>query len=212
MARSTWPHEHDGIETLAEQYGYPSSLHIADDGSEQRRSLAVHPAGGAEYLFTLDTAADATLAQALLYPCAGQEWIVPLWQYAQPLAVAAGPGDMEIQARTGNVPFLDPLGLGRWVALYSRPGTVEIAELTDASGDVVTLLAGIAGSFPLGNSWAVPCRRGVATSIGPLTWLTPSAMRGRIQFEFVTHEDGDSQPSLAVFGGLPGPMDPSSAP
>lgn len=195
-----WPHEHDGIVPLAEEYGHISSVSRSDNGIEQRMSLNRHPVGAAEYLFTLESDVERDTLQALLYATTRREWIVPLWQYASPLTAPVTAGDDTIPVETVNMPLFDELNLGRWAVVYERGVACEALEIQLDNGNSILVYGSASNSYST-MAYAMPARRGVVQSIGKLEWLTSKVLRGTVRFDFQNIEDAESIHEFVMFGG-----------
>lgn len=170
-------------ERVIESHGYATAVHSALSGREQREQLRRHPIGGLEAEYLCDVAQHAGAAAAILYPNQKTKWIVPLWQYMNPLLIARSIGETQIDVDTTDVPFRDVLGFGDYALVASDPLTYEALTMTAVGSNFLTV-------SPLAKNWGTvsgvyvcPARVGRLTVVA-YRWLNAGALSARLRFEF----------------------------
>lgn len=191
---------------FTERYAYRTDVLTAEDGTEQRRILRVHPVGAFELGFVGRPGKDAQRARRMLEAGQGVDCWAPWWPYAGRLTAGASAGAGTVSAPTADIPFQDPSGLWLPVALWSDPDTWELHEITNATGGVITLTDTLADDWPAG-AFVVPVHRGwISPDVAP-AWPGFDVLTGRVSIQLEVTGDvttgPDADPAVPVFTTIP---------
>ena len=169
-----------------EEYGHLTAVTRAFGGNEQRAGLRRHPIGSLEAEYLCDVEQDAQVAAAILHAGQSDLWAIPLWMYAQALAVALTATDTTIQvASTDNMPFRDAGGYGGYVAIWGSAQLCEVAQLEQVNpSSLVVAAPGVVNNWATAGTYVIPTRLGRLAETIDYEWVTRSLMRAVLRFEF----------------------------
>lgn len=202
-----WPFEPSIHEPIVEEYGYASDVIVSSNGTEQRRGLRRHPVGSAEFSFREPTTYELAPMLSRLYLNTGNRWIVPLFWYASDLTASAAAGVFQLPVSTVNIPYQDPLGLGRYAVLWRDRYTTELVQVVAVSPSAIDIADPLAATWTPPRAFVIPCRIARLDPAHSYLRETGTSLAGRVRFTFDAAEDPEALVPFVMFGGgavLPG--------
>lgn len=155
-----------GEDALVETYGYTTDILVSFDGSEQRRQLRQVASGSLQFVCPLLDVREAQRAHALLFASQGRQLVLPRWNYAQPIAQAAGAGSSAVLVPTAFVSFVE----GAFALLWRDSAHFELVIVLHVEADRITTTQPLKQTWPAATTLILPCVIGRLGSDEALTW------------------------------------------
>lgn len=207
MADILWPFEPSLHEPIVEEYGYATDVLAATNGMEQRRGLRRHPVASVEFSFREPSTRELAPVFSLLYRNMANRWLVPLFWYGSALTGSAAAGVYQIPVSTVNIPFRDPLGLGRYAVLWKDRATTELVQIASLAASTVDVVDPLVATWTPPRVYLMPCRIARLDPLVSYVRETGFTLTGRARFTFDAAEDPEAFAPIVMFGGgavLPG--------